>query len=1101
MVSTRQDGVLIYNPTLESADLLVTGYPSTIRGLAYNKRGDVFFVSEEGLYQFDPSKREGKLYCNNPFDKFSISSDNLRCVFRDSEDRIWAGTYYTGADVLRVSIATSFRSDSSMGDRAIKGNTVRAICRDSGQNLWLGTEDGYLNKISPDGRVFTLGESNGVPAQANYHSIVAIKNRIFVATYDRGVYILDAMTDKVVKHQEFSTSHCICLLGTDEGGVYMGADDALMQYNADSEQFERVPLWTKTFVHSLCQDSSGNIWIGTYGRGVWLWNTTIGQCAKLKASDTSYNIQNLYVTHLFEDSKGRVWMATEGDGVCYAVKSGSGDYDVFSLNSSNGFPNDVACAIVEDNEGNILVSTNAGIVSLDGNDCSIRCQLFDNSERVGNYYRYGAVLKLHNDDIYWGATHGLLEFNASDLEYEQDSPVYITSVEAGNSDKSTELRQEGKSSILSESLRVAYKDAAYIKISYATTCDNEWSSPVYRYTIKRGDKVLRSETCDENVMLTGLTPGTYRFELSLLGSRSSRAQKQLKITIIPPFYLSSWAYVVYSLLILGVAVLIFIWFRKRENQNYEQKLLSLENEKQKEIYDAKINFFTNITHEIRTPLTLIKMPLDNMVDNNSFSKETREDIVTIRSNVNRLLELVNQLLDFRKMESQQMKLNFVKADICEILRRVLADFRLAVSANNIELESDIPEGPIMLMCAVQSIEKILNNLISNAVKYCVSKITVSLSEEGEKVVLRVFSDGGKIPRDKGRKIFEPFFQERASNIKINGSKGTGLGLAFAKTLVELHNGQIFLRDDSLSGNTFVMELPKVQEGYTLLSSKEIPDQVGEESESGISREEDGPGGKYVVLVVEDDKELNEYLRRLLAKEYTVVQSYNGAEAVELIKSQKVDLVVSDIMMPGLNGLELCKKIKGDKDYCHIPVLLLTAAVGMETRVQTLEVGADGYIEKPFSADLLLANISNLFTNREITFKQFTDSPLSHFNGMKSGNVDDEFISKVHTEVMRNISDPEFSVDALTAALGTSQSTLLRKVKAYTGLSVNEYIKISRLKRAAELLDSKKYRVNEVVYMVGFTSPSYFTALFKNQFNILPSDFMRRSEQKYKNSGK
>ena len=326
-----------------------------------------------------------------------------------------------------------------------------------------------------------------------------------------------------------------------------------------------------------------------------------------------------------------------------------------------------------------------------------------------------------------------------------------------------------------------------------------------------------------------------------------------------------------------------------------------------------------------------------------------------------------------------------------------------------------------------------------------------------------------------------------SSDQLAGSRGTGLGLPFARTLAELHNGELFIDENRKDVNSFVLVIPKKQAEQAVLKESG----AGTES-NDVAFEIDNT--RHTILVVEDSAEMRYYLGKELSGEYNTLLASNGEEGLKIVQEQKVDLVISDIMMPVMDGCELCNRIKSDVELCHIPVILLTAAVGVETRIETLRMGADGYIEKPFSIDLLKANIANLFKNKEISFKQFTESPLSHYSSVTAGTVDNEFMEKLHSEVMKHLSEQDLNIEALTTILGTSKSTLYRKIKANTGLNINEYIRLCRLKEAAEMLSSQKYRINEVAYLVGFSSPSYFTTSFQKQFNISPSAFVKRIRQ-------
>ena len=511
-------------------------------------------------------------------------------------------------------------------------------------------------------------------------------------------------------------------------------------------------------------------------------------------------------------------------------------------------------------------------------------------------------------------------------------------------------------------------------------------------------------------------------------------------------------------------------------------------EMQKEIYDAKINFFTNITHEIRTPLTLIKLPLDKIIARGDIPEKSREELLTIQSNADRLLNLTNQLLDIRKMEKNEVKPTFQHQDIAQLVLKSCKWFRSVSEDQHISLVHQVPDGPVMVDYDPDMVGKILSNLLSNAIKYGGGHVLVALEEMPgkDKVRIRVNSDGAIIPEPEAAKIFEKFFQGPPAGQVKGGGKGTGLGLPFALELARIHKGNLFLDRSVTDVNSFVLDLPVHQEKP--ISVVQLP---GEEStEPADDAAENFDNRRHVILVVEDDPDMRGYIAKELSEMYNVMVAVNGEDALEKLEAHRIDLVVSDIMMPGMDGCELCNRIKTTSAYSHIPVILLTAAVGMETRIETLEAGADGYIEKPFSMELLQANIANLFKNREIANRQFVSSPLSHFSSVVTGEADREFMDKLHETIMSYLSDTDLNIETLTTEMGTSKSTLYRKVTANTGLNINEYIRVCRLKKAAELLSTRKYRISEVAYQTGFSSPSYFATCFQKQFNISPSAFIK-----------
>ena len=544
--------------------------------------------------------------------------------------------------------------------------------------------------------------------------------------------------------------------------------------------------------------------------------------------------------------------------------------------------------------------------------------------------------------------------------------------------------------------------------------------------------------------------------------------------------LSTAAVSLYILLIIGGLAGLSLLIGQKRKRDKARQLAKITTKKEKEIYNAKINFFTNITHEIRTPLTLIKMPVDKIIASGAFNSSNEKDLRMIQANTDRLLNLTNQLLDMRKMENNEISMSFVKEDICAIVKKAERMFEQMAAEQHITINSEIPDTPIYIMCAKDSVFSIISNLLSNAIKYGNGLINTRLflSEDQQSVTIAVQSNGEMIPEQDRENIFKLFFQREGAE---KGVHGTGIGLPYARTLANMHNGKLYLDENVSDMNSFVLELPVKQ-------AEQITIEHPQEETAAVLPEFDS--SRHSILIVEDSSEMRNYLAKELSTEYNILTAANGADALEIAHKEKIDLVISDIMMPIMDGCELCNRIKSDSNLSHVPVILLTAAVGVETRIETLESGADGYIEKPFPIELLRSNVSNLFRNKEISYKQFISKPLTHYNSLTSNKVDQEYMDKIHDFIMKHISEPDLNIENLTLQIGTSKSSLYRKLKANTGLSINEYIRLCRLKQAAELLSSQKYKINEVAFMTGFSSPSYFATCFLKQFNITPSEFVK-----------
>lgn len=593
------------------------------------------------------------------------------------------------------------------------------------------------------------------------------------------------------------------------------------------------------------------------------------------------------------------------------------------------------------------------------------------------------------------------------------------------------------------------------------------------------------------VTYSNLRYGDYTFRVKVANSDGvwSDDEVSLGVHILPPFYLSIWAYCVYALLIIGCSLYTVMYFKRRSNSKHRRQMEKFEQEKEREVYHAKIDFFTNVAHEIRTPLTLIKGPLENIILKKQVDAETREDLNVMKQNTERLLNLTNQLLDFRKTESQGFRLNFAKCNVTEALKETHVRFTSLAKQKGLEFTLQVPEEDFYAHVNREAFTKIISNLLNNGVKYAESYVHISLevpeTDDNNSFCIRTENDGVIIPNEMKEEIFKPFVR---FNEKEDGkvTTGTGIGLALSRSLAELHQGTLAMGEGE-ENNTFCLILPIVQDMTITLTPEP---EVEIDRMSGVpAGETEKKDNRPTVLVVEDNPDMLAFVVRQLSKEYTVLTATNGVEALQVLDGNYVNLVVSDVVMPVMDGFELCKTIKSDLNYSHIPVILLTAKTNIQSKIEGMELGADAYLEKPFSVEYLQACASSLIQNREKLRKAFAQSPFVAANTMALTKADEDFIKKLNEVIQVNYSNPEFSMDDMADSLNMSRSNFYRKIKGVLDLSPNEYLRLERLKRAAQLLKEGENRVNEICYMVGFNSPSYFAKCFQKQFGVLPKDFV------------
>lgn len=800
------------------------------------------------------------------------------------------------------------------------------------------------------------------------------------------------------------------------------------------------------------------------------------------------------VVSIFEDSHRQVWLTTQGGGFCLFHP----ETETFtSYNLADGLPNDVVYQIVEDKDGLFWLTTNNGLVCFQPTTGAMKVYTTSNG-LLGDQFNYHSSLETEDGTIYLGSIDGFIAFNPKTFSENRSLPSIVI----------TDFLLFGKEVYVGEPGSPLEKSITFSDELILQSSQNSFSFRVTAldFQAPRMSKIMyKLDGFDADWLTIGESPivtysnlryGNYTFKVKVSNSDGVWNENgiSLKVHILPPFYLSVWAYFVYALLIIGCSLYVIIYFKRRSNNKHRRQMEKFEQEKEREVYHAKIDFFTNVAHEIRTPLTLIKGPLENIILKKQVDAETREDLNVMKQNTERLLNLTNQLLDFRKTESQGFRLNFAKCNITEVLKETHVRFTSLAKQKGLEFTLQVPEKDFYAHVNQEAFTKIISNLLNNGMKYAESYVHVMLeipeTDDDNLFRIRTVNDGVIIPDEMKEEIFKPFvrFNEQEDG-KV--TTGTGIGLALSRSLAELHQGTLAMETGEES-NIFCLTLPVVQDmTITLTPEAEVEiDRVNEIPAEQAGRKDNRP----TVLVVEDNPDMLTFVVRQLSRDYTVLTATNGAEALKVLDGNYVNLVISDVVMPVMDGFELCKTIKSDLNYSHIPVILLTAKTNIQSKIEGMELGADAYIEKPFSVEYLQACASNLIQNREKLRQAFAESPFIAANTMALTKADEEFIKRLNEVIQINYANPEFSMDDMADNLNMSRSNFYRKIKGVLDLSPNEFLRLERLKKAAQLLKEGENRVNEICYMVGFNSPSYFAKCFQKQFGVLPKDFVNSKEE-------
>ena len=1028
--------------------------------------GEFWISTPEGIRVYVEGKGVTGNISRSDSDRMSLSSNYVRDMFADADGNVWIGTYYRGLNLWHDSDGTYDLFYQCNEPGTLQGRIVQAIEPDPSGAIWMATVDGKLNRFNPTTKSFTVFDVPG--NNNNLQDILVQGKELWVATSGNGLYRYNPAQRRVTAHFNFPDNRFSSLLGTTDGTILAGAWDGLYRLTPGTNHFQRVSGVSEGHVRALAQDNAGRIWIGLEGLGIRLLDGETGQPETVPGMPDSGS-----VTSFFEDSQHRMWVTTEDRGLFVADFSAADSLRFRNLTRRDGLFSRNVCAVAEDEEGVLWISTIKGLLMMNPDNYWITT-VFEDSQIVGNQYSYGAAYRASGGTIYMGTTDGVFAFNPVALrKRHENKQVYITSIYAMTGERVTPLSSPGASPQASKRIRVNHKDISTLSISFSSPHYSNVQETRYECTFSSRKTDVTMVTSYNIAQYADIGYGKHTFTVGVFGNDDPESRKSLEIYVVPPFWKSILGTIILTLLLVSASVLAWYFIRRWRKEKRQSQLERLEQMRQRELFESRNSFFTNITHEIRTPLTLIKMPLDKIIRTKAYAPSAEKDILIIQSNTDRLLSLTNQLLDLKKLENGEEKLKFTRQNICDTVRKTCERFAPMAAEQEVSLDIGVPDEIVDVMFAKDSVEKIVSNLLTNAMKYGGGLIRVTLERPSENTVaVRVDSNGRTIPAGEREKIFEKFYQ---------GGKGTGLGLPLARALAELHGGRLYLDADRTDMNSFVLELPVEHPEQVEVPQPTLLEEGKEFQEYDNTRSS--------LLFVEDNQEFRLYLAQEFSEEYNVFLAANGKMALDLLKAQRIDLVISDIMMPVMDGCELCNEIKTNPEFSHIPVLLLTAAVGTDTRIKTLGAGADGYIEKPFPIELLRANITNLFHNKEIAYRQFTSSPLAHFSSAAS-KVDESFMERMHKIIMDNLAENNLSLDELASRMNVSSSTLYRKVKANTGMNVNEYIRVCRLKRAAELLATKQYRINEVADMLGFSSSSYFAANFQKQFNVSPSTFVK-----------
>lgn len=1091
-----------------------------VRGVVQDSKGILWVATDHGgINLIDKKDFSVQYLLNNKEDEKSLSQNSINVLYKDNEGMIWAGTFKNGVSFYHPNINRFqlFRHQAS-NPESLPFNDINAIVEDEKQNLWIGTNGGgliYFDRKKNKFRQYLHDPKN--PGSLSTNIIVSLfidrDKKLWIGTYYGGLNLFDGENFIHYKHNPDDPSsiaeNSVWEIFEDhQGNLWIGThSQGVDLLDRDKNRFFHyrngdVNSIHASYIPAFMEDKEGNLWIGT-GYGIDYLDKASGRFTHyLNRANDPTSLSNNLVLAIHQDSRGLIWVATNGGLNLFDPRT-----KTFSaFNQDDGLPHNSILTILEDGNKNLWVSTPHGISNLiiryePGKPDSLTIQYRNYVESdglQGKQFNENAACKTANGELIFAGVNGFNIFRPDDIGTNMNKPeVILTDFQVFNRSIKIGEAINGKT-VLKKSIHqtdtIVLDHAQNVfSLEFAALSHFHPEKSQYKYMLQGFDKDWTiTDALHRRVTYTNLDPGSYVFKVKAANNDGvwNENATALVLSILPPFWKTKTAFVLYA-----VAILCALFFARwlvlhNARLNFRIQQEREESHRMHELDMMKIKFFTNVSHEFRTPLTLILTPLEKMMKQ-SAETEQHKQFQLIHRNARRLLNLVNQLLDFRKMEVQEIRFNPSEGDIVKFIKEVFLSFSDLSEKKNIRFtfQTSVPE--LETLFDLDKLEKILFNLLSNAFKFTpengVVSVEVDLKEkDGSKQLEIIVRDNGiGIPYDKQDKIFERFFQHDLPGSMVN--QGSGIGLSITREFVKIHGGSIKVASEPEKGSCFTVMLPLVEISHQRASEPEaltVP--VAGDQPPALSL--NGAAKKPVLLIVEDNEDFRFYLKDNLKQHYVIVEAKNGKDGLQSALTSLPDLIVSDIMMPEMNGIELCKRIKTDKRTSHIPVILLTARTAEEQKIEGFENGANDYVTKPFSFEILLSRIKNLIAQRMAFQKAFQKHIDVKAADIQITSLDEKLIQNAIKTVEENLSNPDFSVEEFSRDLGMSRVHLYKKLLSLTGKSPIEFIRTIRLQRAAQLLEKSQLTVSEIAYQVGFNNPKYFSKYFKDQFNVLPSAY-------------
>ncbi len=1103
-------------------------------------------TENDGLFVLDNAGAVIRNYTYDKSDPYSIGSNSIWSILVDDQKRIWLGYYNNGIGVFDA-LHDKFLDLQSLpySKNSLQSPSVTGIVQDNDNLIWIGMDGGGIDIYDPVTKKFTHLYDNkdstikGLDKLDIQTIFLDKKGNLWAGTWSSGIYYLSNRSNQFINYNTTNTggklaSNSITSFSENSEGIiwiatYFGGlhsfDPKTTEFDSHPDKSFNTSLDKEGHIRSVLVDRNDTIWLGT----------PKGLLKTYKVSENKYETESLNqfllksskkqnslnIRSLLEDAGGNIWAGSYGKGL-FKIDKETDEVEWFG--KKDGLLLENISAIIEDHNKNIWISGEAGLVQM-----NTQTKVFSSYNKedglLSNNYNYNAATTAKNGLLYFGNYKGVDYFNPDNINQNTHEPsVYFTDFKLFNKSVNPQSEDSNLTKNISETEHLILSPKQFVfTIEFAAINFTRASKNQYAYYLEGFEDEWNYVGGTRSATYTNLSPGDYTFHVKASNNDGvwTKEPVNLSITVLAPWWATNWAIFGYALLIIGIAFLVNRFLNKRIEEKRILKFERVQRQQEEILNQKKIQFFTNISHEFRTPLTLIINPIMDILENNNtkIDKALKEKHNIIFRNAQRLKNLIDELMDFRKLNMNKLTLNASRINAFNFVKEIAEHFEEEAFEKNILLSTETDGKEFDFWGDPGLLEKVIYNLLSNAFKAtpengvisitvyeCKEKIILPLvdtTQPVEAIEISIEDTGTGIAKEDIEHIFERFYRAKDRNQQYYGGSGTGIGLELVQSFVQLHKGEVKVESTEGIGTKFTLFFAT---GSSHLQNSEntIPLSVKEPLNQKVSDENfensriDNAGfnqlnqSKKTVLIVEDNLELRNYLKNKLRPNYNVAEAENGIKGFEMALKGIPDMIITDVIMPQMDGLEFSKLIKKDLRTSHIPIIMITAKTMDSDKIKGIDSGADAYMNKPFDMKLLKSYIKRLIESRQ----QFLGNNINDKNKItlleNTTSIDKSFIQKVFDYINENISENNLNVEHLADDMSLSRSQLYRKIKALTGMTVNELIRKIRLERAKQLLENGSESVSEVGFKVGFSSASYFSKCFKNEFGMLPTEMKTSS---------